>query len=176
MRVRFLTVAALLLLVVTAVTWARSYLPEYSTLRPHRGTLYLIFFGQYEAVRIDPVNHPSRFEHPPTQVDTAQILTSARNPPSNGVGTETAALGFEFVATGRPLRWNYFVVGVPFWALCLPPAALAAWGGLAWRRQRRREFTGRCLNCGYDLRGSPGNCPECGAAAAKGQSAVGGTG
>jgi hypothetical protein len=34
MRVRVLAVAALLLPVVTAAEWARSYLPEYSTLRP----------------------------------------------------------------------------------------------------------------------------------------------
>ncbi|HSI37414.1 MAG TPA: hypothetical protein VK986_27745 [Tepidisphaeraceae bacterium] len=45
-------------------------------------------------------------------------------------------------------------------------AVLPALMALLWTRsvlrQRRRRRQGRCLGCGYDLRGSSGACPECG--------------
>jgi hypothetical protein len=43
------------------------------------------------------------------------------------------------------------------------PLALARWR--RHRRSRRWRRTGRCSSCGYDLRGSGGACPECGAGA-----------
>ena len=45
-----------------------------------------------------------------------------------------------------------------------------AWVIALWRRERRegqRRRAGACLRCGYDLRGSAGRCPECGAATAQ---------
>ena len=54
--------------------------------------------------------------------------------------------------------------GVPYWI----PAAAAAALPLIWlrrvRRTARRRRDGQCARCGYDLRASPGRCPECGAA------------
>lgn len=51
---------------------------------------------------------------------------------------------------------------IPLWPLVgLTLSVPAAW---TWRVHRRRSHRSRnqCLICGYDLRASPGRCPECG--------------
>ena len=53
-------------------------------------------------------------------------------------------------------------VTVPHW---LPTGVLALSSWVALRsalRRRRRERAGLCARCGYDLRATPGRCPECG--------------
>jgi hypothetical protein len=53
-----------------------------------------------------------------------------------------------------PVLWTVGLNFVPV-ALCIVPLLRA-------RRRRDRARQGRCVRCGYNLRGSPDRCPECG--------------
>lgn len=51
---------------------------------------------------------------------------------------------------------------VPMGTLATPFAVLPSiWCWRTWRGEQRRKHR-RCLACGYDLRATPGRCPECG--------------
>jgi hypothetical protein len=54
---------------------------------------------------------------------------------------------------------------VPYWCLVLVSVIWPAWYArrrLLERARRRRESSGMCWCCGYDLRMTPDRCPECG--------------
>ncbi len=55
-------------------------------------------------------------------------------------------------------------VRVPI-GVCTAAFALVPIGRLVRSMVRRRPLPGHCRRCGYDLRASPGRCPECGRAA-----------
>ena len=63
-------------------------------------------------------------------------------------------------------RWHEDLPNVPHWlvatAAAFPPLL---WLGGRWRRRRRRDNR-LCAACGYELRATPGRCPECGTSAA----------
>ena len=95
---------------------------------------------------------------PPSHWSVTHSRADRRPPYGRG---RPAFLGFSFREWG--IGWR---LGVPYWA----PAAAFAVAPARWllRRLRRRRWArpGLCASCGYDLRASPGRCPECGAPAA----------
>jgi hypothetical protein len=53
---------------------------------------------------------------------------------------------------------------VPYWFLTTTAAILPAARGWRWFRSMNRARRHLCPACGYDLRATPGRCPECGEA------------
>ena len=69
----------------------------------------------------------------------------------------------------RNLSWKTWTsvttsrgVAVPHWLAAGSFAALPLWCFCRYWRRRRRHPVGHCPWCGYDLRATPGRCPECG--------------
>jgi hypothetical protein len=101
----------------------------------------------YQTTITGEVENPFTF-WPTQQFHLGTLLIDTRRP--SGAGTEHLV---------------YLVV--PHWLpaslLAVPPAA---WLLSALRRRRRVRAVGHCRSCGYDLRATPGRCPECGREAA----------
>ena len=67
--------------------------------------------------------------------------------------------GHSATAWSFPLYLPTLLLGIP--------TALLVRRLLRQRRHLLRSRAGRCIHCGYDLRASPDQCPECGASAAR---------
>ena len=175
-----LSMASLLVCAAVTALWVRSYFATdvlgrermYTTPNTHeRSTLYLIaqrgrllydrawYFEQAPMTlelgeRVYPMHH-----YTVPEFDFAKWL---------GRRDGFRLVGFGWSRTQRPLpeAVDATRAAVPCWALWLSSAVLPWAWWRQWRRRRARRRRGACLACGYDLRATPGRCPECGAVAA----------
>jgi hypothetical protein len=106
-------------------------------------------------------------------VSDLRLFSSPQKPFS---APSSSLLGFAFAREdvslptslyGQPTRRIGWSMLIPNWAVLLTFSLLpAAWFYRRWMPRHRRAHRikhGLCITCGYDLRGSPARCPECGA-------------
>jgi hypothetical protein len=161
------TILSLLLCVAVCVLWVRSYYSgsEWATYQAADGAYFCaescrgaVRFARGRSELVGNLPTGWNLFHGVNSFD----VTWLRPEPAYeflGIGFAATNNG----VTGTASRW----VSVPhayLLAATLLLPARQAWVGVQARRRRTR--VGVCPACGYDLRASPGRCPECGKEAA----------
>jgi hypothetical protein len=187
-----LCILSLLLCVATAALWVRSYYRYDQLLRlsPYsridfaslRGTAACGRFDYYDHERFVPASAGWEFYGGSTDgitggIDLAEETDSGRITPGGSLfatSGETAYqrsaewFGIGFVINHGKYGIDYRSIFVPHWLLVLVFAIPPVWWLRRCVRERHRLMNELCAKCGYDLRGTPDRCPECGKAAARG--------
>jgi len=154
-------VLSLLLFVATSILWVRGYsLGEGWIHGTDRHTFHILSVrnGIYIAWFKGMQNKTPSQWFRRTASDYAQMF---------GGGWRFAGLGYVHHIYNPPTPYaEFWAWAIPHWLLLLASAPIPLWRVIRWRASRRQRLEGLCSTCGYDLRATPGRCPECGGVAA----------
>jgi hypothetical protein len=83
---------------------------------------------------------------------------------ADAVIRSVSVLGFSFqsMSTSNRVPSHWRAVAFPCWFVAALLGVLPAAFARSRLRERKQNAVGRCRKCGYDLRATPGRCPECG--------------
>ena len=164
-RSTILMTASLMLFTSTIFLWILSYArPRYVGEYPHWVVAWgdgQFGFGRSRGIWVTDVRDIDKMH---AYWRFAGIMYLYGGPPhgvSSPINATTIPVHFE------PFEWTeWWLVGFSFWwpltlSSLFPAVVLCK--RVREMRCRRLAATGRCANCGYDLRATPSLCPECGA-------------
>jgi hypothetical protein len=143
-----LAILSALLCVTAVLFWVRSYLPPHTYFVPAGGRLLIASVNVSDEVMGGQGG--------------ADVIV--RSMSRNANNTYAHLLGFAYMRGTYGYFGGFQIIAIPFWFIVLATAI----GPVLWwrevRRRRKRLSSGKCAGCGYDLRGTPERCPECGCA------------
>ncbi len=153
---------SLLLCLATVIVWVRSYfVGDGFVWKPCTDAVYFSSYVARGGVRMDRGEY--HFDTAPyfdRQLDPTPTRPAGFHP-----GSVADAFGFDWHQGTDSQNQPHTFLMFPLWAVVLITSVLPAQRLRALRRdllRSRRTASGVCPRCGYDLRASPGRCPECG--------------